>query len=370
MPSSDALEGLSRDQLILRAKALGAQRPELLTRVELCDEILRLSEPDEARRKTSRGWLGVARDLVASVVEAGLNMRDAAAVIRGDARLDTDPAARAPVATVTLAEIYAAQGHVDRAQAILTQVLESEPDHAAALALREKLKRETPTESERRRPVSPARSGAGATTQEPVSPAKSGAGATAQEPVSPPQSGAGATTEEPVSPPQPATAQEPVSEHPAPPADRADEALHEPDQAGADAGVSVLVLWEHALELHLRWHASLSELARREHLDPDGALVIRLVAYAPRREGVERMSRDLVVRGPLGSTTVAGFGARAVIRAALGWSSNRGFLPIAVAAQVDPTSRDEIKLLYEPPSGFDARTVAVARAALSALDAA
>ena len=80
------LDQLTREELILRARELGAERPEVMTRVELRDEIVRLSEPDPLLRRRSRGWLGVARDLVASVVDAGLNMPGAAAAIRGDAR--------------------------------------------------------------------------------------------------------------------------------------------------------------------------------------------------------------------------------------------------------------------------------------------
>jgi hypothetical protein len=110
--------------------------------------------------------------------------------------------------------------------------------------------------------------------------------------------------------------------------------------------------------------------ARLEREDPDGALVIRLVAFVPRPEGAERMSRDVAARSLSGSAAVRGFGPRAVLRAALGWSSSRGFIPVAVAAQVDPRSRDEIKLLYTPPAGLDPRTLAIAREALAALDAA
>ncbi|HEY0465081.1 MAG TPA: hypothetical protein VGC79_12765, partial [Polyangiaceae bacterium] len=113
--SSDDLERLSREQLILKARVLGVERPELMTRVEMRDEIVRRSEPDIAQQKRARGFLGVARDLVASVVEAGLNLPDAAALIRGDSNREAHWKGPPPVATVTLAEIYAAQGHLDRA---------------------------------------------------------------------------------------------------------------------------------------------------------------------------------------------------------------------------------------------------------------
>jgi len=155
MSTDPALDQLSRDELVARARALGARRPEVMTRVELRDEIVRLSEHDAGARRRSRGWLGVARDLVASVMDAGLNMPTAAAAIRGDAR----PAAEEttgppPVATLTLAEIYLVQGHADRALATLEEVLATEPEHAAALALRERILSERSAGGRRRPPVS------------------------------------------------------------------------------------------------------------------------------------------------------------------------------------------------------------------------
>src|SRR5450432_2552435 len=151
--SSDELERLSREQLILKARVLGVERAELMTRVELRDEIVRRSEPDLARQKRARGFLGVARDLVASVVEAGLNLPDAAKLIRGDGARENEWKGPPPVATVTLAEIYATQGHLDRALRMLDEVLAKEPDHDPARALRDRLAAGTdlPTAPARRR---------------------------------------------------------------------------------------------------------------------------------------------------------------------------------------------------------------------------
>jgi hypothetical protein len=137
--SSDDLERMSREQLILKARVLGVERAELMTRVEMRDEIVRRSEPDIAQQKRARGFLGVARDLVASVVEAGLNLPDAAAIIRGDATRESHWKGPPPVATVTLAEIYATQGHLERALRMLDEVLAKEPDHDPARALRTRL---------------------------------------------------------------------------------------------------------------------------------------------------------------------------------------------------------------------------------------
>lgn len=137
MPNdSKALEQLSRDELIAKAKTLGADRPELLTRPELRDEIIRLSTNDIVEKQQARGWFGVARDLVASVVSQGLNLPDTADLIRG-VNVKA-PKAGPPVATVTLAEIYAAQGHVSKALALLDEVLAKEPDHEAARVARQR----------------------------------------------------------------------------------------------------------------------------------------------------------------------------------------------------------------------------------------
>src|SRR6187399_3785634 len=155
MSMEPALDQLSRDELVERARALGARRPEVMTRVELRDEIVRLTETDPLARRRSRGWLGVARDLVASVVDAGLNMPTAAAAVRGDARPAEETTGPPPVATLTLAEIYLAQGHADRALATLEEVLLVEPEHPAALALRERIVNERGGTPARRRVAPP-----------------------------------------------------------------------------------------------------------------------------------------------------------------------------------------------------------------------
>jgi hypothetical protein len=75
------LEGLSREELIVRAERLGIQRPRVLTAPELIDEIIRRTVTGDQQAK-ARGWLGRARDLLARVVERGLHLPDAAKAIR------------------------------------------------------------------------------------------------------------------------------------------------------------------------------------------------------------------------------------------------------------------------------------------------
>lgn len=136
-----ALDEMDRDELIAEALKFAVPRPEVMTRVELTDEILRLSTPNPVERKRVRGWFGVARELVASVIEQGLHLPDAAALVRGDVRFEPLRPSHGPVATVTLAGIYAAQGHVARALGMLDDVLKVEPDHGVAQTLRDRLMR-------------------------------------------------------------------------------------------------------------------------------------------------------------------------------------------------------------------------------------
>lgn len=136
--STPSLHELSRDALIEEARTLGVVRPEVFTRAELQDEIVKRRETDPKQRQRARGLLGLARDLLASVVEKGLHLPEVAEKLRAAAPPPV-PAPREPMATVTLAEIYVAQGHAAKAKKILDEVLQREPDHAAARALLEKL---------------------------------------------------------------------------------------------------------------------------------------------------------------------------------------------------------------------------------------
>src|SRR5262245_54992184 len=113
------LERLDREGLVQRAQVAGIRRARVLTRPELIDELLRLEpDVDQAQLKKTRGFFGIARDLLSRVVERGLHLPDAADRLR--AALGT-PLPHVPrpepqaVPTVTLAEIYAAQGHKLRA---------------------------------------------------------------------------------------------------------------------------------------------------------------------------------------------------------------------------------------------------------------
>src|SRR5580658_7352839 len=132
------LDGRSRDELIALAERLGVTRPRVLTQAELIDEILKRTATSTRDRARSRGWLGRARDLLASVVERGLHLPDAARVLRKRGDDKGWPAPPPPLPTVTLAEIYAAQGHLERAIAVLDDVIAREPDHHEARTIRDR----------------------------------------------------------------------------------------------------------------------------------------------------------------------------------------------------------------------------------------
>jgi hypothetical protein len=130
------LERLSREQLIAEAEQLGIPRPRVLTQPELVDEIIGRTTKGARERAKARGWLGRARDLLARVVERGLHLPEAARALRRGSEEKGWPVPPPPLPTVTLAEIYAAQGHLERAIAVLDEVLAREPDHREARAMR------------------------------------------------------------------------------------------------------------------------------------------------------------------------------------------------------------------------------------------
>lgn len=331
-------ERMSRDELVERGRALGVERPELMTRVELRDEIVRRSEPDPIEQRRARGWLGVARDLVASVVESGLNLPDAAALIRGR---EFDGHGPPPVATVTLAQIYAAQGHHARAVAVLDQVLAKEPDHAAARALRDRF-----LESGRTVPVPPppappieaqaeaAPEGDDAAGDEPAPqevPAVFEAELSAT-PASAP--GLGASDGEPDVPPETDPEPEPPTEQrPMDSADaalRADAVAEEPPTFVPESPArraSVLVARAPGSAPSLLW--DLGDLAVSA-----APYSIEYRVWKVSGDGIVRRQGELVLDARRGRADLPAGEADALIRAALGYRSGDRFVPVAIASEV------------------------------------
>lgn len=134
-----SLSEIPRHELIAAALELGIARPEELPPNELREQIRTASATGQAPAPAfgKRALFAVARNLIASVVERGLNLPDAARVIRDTVR--PSPKQKPPLPTVTLAQIYLAQGYADKALQTLAQVIEREPNNYSAVALQQKL---------------------------------------------------------------------------------------------------------------------------------------------------------------------------------------------------------------------------------------
>lgn len=316
---ASALDRMQRDDLIELAGRLGVSRPELLTRVELKDEIIRKTETDEGRRRRSRGWLGVARDLLASVVEQGLHMPDAAALIRGEVRFDAGLKQYPPVATVTLAEIYASQGHLERAVAMLDEVLDREPEHQAARTLRARLAGNDAVAQ--KLGVDDAAEAHGESEGESEGEAHAIEGELVH---------AIDELEEQTPPSQEPTLRMASEPPPAP--------VIEPEPS-ADALITIHDIGGH---LFVYWEVTAETRARAQP-------VVRLALFQPTWDGAQRGERDFPVEGARGSRLLVGMERGVVARAALGWQSASGFLPVAVAVELDGYMENGPSVRWSPP---------------------
>jgi hypothetical protein len=359
-----SLDSLSRDELIRRARSIGAQRPELLTRVELKDEIVRLSEDDETSRRQARGWLGVARDLVASVVEQRLSLPDAAAFIRKRVPM-TAVVLGPPVATVTLAEIYASQGHVGRALKMLDEVLEQEPDHVAARELRDRL----------RSRLEEAGAGPETASEEPSEPEAAAAVALPDpEAAAPPamlEPEAPATVAEPElrapaeplfptdvsalgSPPEPSPCPEPETLERAPePTETPSPETLPPQAAVVRPTIDALMWWTDGAGLHVYWEVT-AETAEYARTELDAPLSVKVVELVPGWEKPERIERELVADTVAGHQTLEPPAPGAAVRAALGAQARGRWVPLALGVELARDAKDLGSALAWVPLGHGA----------------
>ncbi|HEY4014612.1 MAG TPA: DUF4912 domain-containing protein [Polyangiaceae bacterium] len=298
------LERLDRGVLIERAEAAGVTRARILTRPELIDELLIRDTPDEAARERVRGFFGKARDLVARVVERGLHLPDAADRIRTLGSMGL-PARRssAPIAlpTVTLAEIYAAQGHRERAVDTLESVLAREPDHAAARALLAQLE-------DADYPVPPPR----------MPPERDETAASAwpvsddAEPLGSMPSSHGA---------RPSGASVPAAE----PAHLLDDAPL-PLRYDVDECVAIPV---DPRTLYVYWEVRDKTIDYVRVTRPRGEITLRLVVIVPTWDGPRSSIVDHEAASLVGDHFARDLPAGCVVRAAIGWKHGDAFLPIA-----------------------------------------
>ncbi|WP_394832503.1 DUF4912 domain-containing protein [Pendulispora rubella] len=291
------LERLDRDGLITRAEELGVVRANVLTRPELVDEILlrssRSASVDPQSVARSRGWFGRARDLLARVVERGLHLPDAADRIRTSspppARTRTSPAT---VPTVTLAEIYAAQGHKGKALETLQRVLKEEPEHAAARALLNQLQKiELPP------PVLPPEEEVEAGAQNGVPPAASDSDKSEGTGPKPPAEPFGMLDDEPL-----------------PPKYDVDECVAIPVDPR-----TMFVYWEVRDETFAYLH--------RTH--GQGQIALRVLIIEPTWEGPRTQVRDHVVHSQVGDFFLRDLPLGCVVRVGLGWREGEAFVSVA-----------------------------------------
>ncbi len=296
-----SFESLSRDELIARARAAGIVRPEVLTRAELVDELLRRSTTDAPARARARGFFGRARDLIATVIERGLHLPEAAQRIRNPVPVDEDPAPPAPVATVTLAEIYAAQGHLERALSVLDELLRGEPDHAQARALSSRLR------------TGPPPAPAAADPRPEADPVGALGGSPSAAPEAEPAVEAEAEAEAEAEPPGPGK-RPMLDDAPLPERYDVDEAVVMPVDP-----TTAFVYWE------LRE----ATLAQARRLAPQGRLAIRLFVETATWQGAVSSTRDIITEATVGDYFVFGLPEGAVLRASIGWLLGEAFDVIA-----------------------------------------
>jgi hypothetical protein len=341
------LDTASRSDLIARAEALGIDKADVLTRAELIDEIVKRTVADPLERRLARGLLGVARDLVARVVERGLHLPDAAALIRGLQQATLKPVTP-PIATVTLAGIYAGQGHRNRALAVLDEVLAKEPEHTAARALRDKVGSLpddavapfAPSDAPPKPGPSLGADGEPAQQGEPEPVMASGDASDHAQDTLPPASDALPTLvpERPAwradaaNVPLPAAAAiEDAAEPPLAAARTMPSDLSPHATEGADRVILLPVDVTSALA---SWELRAAALGEARARTQGGELILRVVAVTPSWDGPSAEVRDIEIEMPSGDWLLSDLPPGAVVRAAVGWRSEGGFNPLAVALDV------------------------------------
>jgi len=342
------LERLDRTTLIAQAEALGVARANILTRPELMDELLvRTAKKDDRDLPRARGFFGRARDLVAKVIEKGLHLPDAADRLRQVSAVATQIAARvtpAVVPTVTLAEIYAAQGHRARAIDTLRRVLELEPDHRAAQSLLTNLEMapsippaapppppEEEDEPEDSAELEPAYTSKTRPTDAAPPHIVSLQGAR-------PEMRSGPEPRKPMPPPESVEPQDsPRDSAPlAPTATREPAAfIHDdplPMRYDVDECVAIAV---DPTSLYVYWEVRESTLAHVRSQRRDGTLCLRLLVITPSWDGPRSTIRDFDVDGHVANRIVRDLPAGAVVRAAIGWRTGEIFLSLAHAPPLE-----------------------------------
>jgi hypothetical protein len=302
------LERLDRDTLIARAEGAGVSRANILTRPELVDELLlRSAKKGDPQVARARGFFGRARDLLSRVIERGLHLPDAVERLRRAGSIPPPPsrASTPAVPTVTLAEIYAAQGHNARAVETLKRLLDHEPEHAAARSLLTRLSSDNGSNDAASATLRP-----GEPQAEPESPsaAPMEAGPIASDPPT-----STTSAEPPLSGVEP---QEPfgfLDDDPLPRFYCVDECVAIPIDP-----TTIFAYWE------IR-EATLAHLRRQRS---KGVVALRAFIIMADWDGPRSFTRDIDVGEPIGEWVIRDLPAGAVVRVAMGWRTGDVFLPV------------------------------------------
>ncbi|HXX65981.1 MAG TPA: DUF4912 domain-containing protein [Polyangiaceae bacterium] len=359
------LERLDRDALIARAEQAGVSRARILTRPELVDELLLRAAGDQATRERARGLFGRARDLLARVVERGLHLPDAAERIRSlGAPVMNRPSAPAALPTVTLAEIYVAQGHRARAIETLERVLGREPEHMPARTLLVQLRDAAYPVGTPRLPPEPDEGDSTALEGPSAVLAASGLAGAQPLPESAPAALAPSTPEqgeeaEVLNRAAPGRAQEaeptatsfpesteapcPGPSAPAAPAGADVESPHaEPmamlDEAPLPALYDVdecVAMSVDPTTLYVYWEIRNATLEYLRAAHPGAVVALRFVVVAPTWRGPLSAVRDHDVVAPVGDFFARELPAGSIVRVAIGLRHDAGFDPIAHCPAVE-----------------------------------
>jgi hypothetical protein len=326
---------LSRVQLVELAESLHVSDPDVMTRAELEAAIREARRPSSAPPERQVTWVSVARRLLASIVEQGLNLPDAAALIRGDAQLNSPPKAPPPVATITLARIYAAQGHVARAVATLDEVLRSDPDHDLARTLREQLEARLAQErvhTEPREPAAPETPASDGGATDSVDADSVDADSVASDSVAAaPADVAGAATPTDAKPVAQCAAE---AELPAAEALPTAPTVEHPHLVLLETGAS-----SSAREAYLYWEFGGSAASASA----------RVVSHSPALSGAKRQERWFDLNGQQGALKLDGVPRGAVLRAMLASPRGHSATPLAVAGCViAPAPGAGLELCFSP----------------------
>ncbi|MGH7281694.1 MAG: DUF4912 domain-containing protein [Polyangiaceae bacterium] len=294
------LEALDRDTLVTKAEDAGVVRPQVLTRPELVDELLVRTAPDakSPEVKKARGFFGIARDLLARVIERGLHLPEAAEIVRTRSSPPPSMRSSSAIPTVTLAEIYATQGHKTRALDTLKKVLDLEPDHAAARTLYDRLeKTDLPAPK--------------FSIEEDDTEAASSKGKKEE-------SSAG----EPAMPAEPLGM---LDDAPLPPKYDVDECVAIPVDPRT---------------MFVYWEIRDDTLSRLQRSRPGGFVALRVLVIEPTWDGPRTTSREVEVHAQLGDWFIRDLPPGAVVRAAIGWQTADAFVPVShsPALEAQPNS--------------------------------